>query len=102
MLPFLSSFRPILIAGLLSTSAMAVAAPPSFDVARIANDIKTLASDEYEGRGPATRAEVKTIDYISGQMKAAGLKPAGPKGSWFQDVPLRMSNITGTDRKSVV
>ncbi|WP_420144350.1 M28 family metallopeptidase [Sphingobium sp.] len=101
MLPSLSSFRPFLIAGLLSTSAMAVAAPPSFDVARIAHDIKTLASDEYEGRGPATRAETKTIDYISGQMKAAGLKPAGPKGSWFQDVPLRMSNITGTPTLSM-
>ncbi|WP_249042133.1 M28 family metallopeptidase [Sphingobium limneticum] len=90
-----------MLAGLLSTSAIALAAPPSFDVARVSADIKTLASDAFEGRGPATRAEVKTIDYISAQMKAAGLKPAGPKGSWFQDVPLRMSNITGTPTLSM-
>ena len=101
MLPSLSPFRPILLAGLLSTSALAMAAPPSFDVARVGADIKTLSSDEYEGRGPATRAEVKTIDYIAAQMKAAGLKPAGPNGSWFQDVPLRMSNITGTPTVSM-
>ncbi|WP_416465685.1 M28 family metallopeptidase [Sphingomonas sp. VDB2] len=99
---FSSSFaRPLMLAGLLSTSAIALAAPPSFDVARVSADIKTLASDDFEGRGPATRAEVKTIDYISAQMKAAGLKPAGPKGSWFQDVPLRMSNITGTPTLSM-
>jgi len=101
MLPSLSFVRPLMLAGLLSTSAIALAAPPSFDVARISADIKTLASDAFEGRGPATRAEVKTIDYISAQMKAAGLKPAGAKGSWFQDVPLRMSNITGTPTLSM-
>lgn len=101
MRPSLSSFRPLMLAGLLATSAIAIAAPPSFDVARVGADIKTLASDAYEGRGPATPAEVKTIDYIAAQMKAAGLKPAGPKGSWFQDVPLRMSNITGTPTLSM-
>lgn len=101
MLPSLSFIRPLTLAGLLSTSAIALAAPPSFDVARVSADIKTLASDAFEGRGPATRAEVKTIDYISAQMKAAGLKPAGPKGRWFQDVPLRMSNITGTPTLSM-
>ncbi len=101
MRPSLSSFRPLMLAGLLATSAIAIAAPPSFDVARVSADIKTLASDAYEGRGPATPAEVKTINYIAAQMKAAGLKPAGPKGSWFQDVPLRMSNITGTPTLSM-
>jgi Zn-dependent M28 family amino/carboxypeptidase len=101
MLPSLSFVRPLMLAGLLSTSAIALAAPPSFDVARVSAEIKTLASDAFEGRGPATRAEVKTIDYISAQMKAAGLKPAGAKGSWFQDVPLRMSNITGTPALSM-
>ncbi|MGK2912174.1 MAG: M28 family metallopeptidase [Sphingobium sp.] len=91
----------LLVAGLLCTSAIAAAAPPSFDIARISNDIKILASDEFEGRGPATRAEVKTIDYIAAQLKAAGLKPAGDKNSWFQDVPLRKSEITGTPTLSL-
>jgi Zn-dependent M28 family amino/carboxypeptidase len=103
MFPSFKSLSFLAVAGLLSTSAMAIAAgsAPTFDVARISNDIKTLASDEFEGRGPATRAETKTIDYVAGQMKAAGLKPAGQKGTWFQDVPLRMSNISGTPTLSM-
>ncbi len=95
-----SALRALALGGLLSASAMAsvaLAAPaaPAFDVARISNDIKTLSSDAFEGRGPATPAEKKTIDYIAAQMKAAGLQPAGQKGTWFQDVPLRKSEIVG-------
>ena len=36
-----------------------------------------LSSDAFEGRGPATPAETKTVDYVVGQMKAAGLQPGG-------------------------
>ncbi|TDW67670.1 Zn-dependent M28 family amino/carboxypeptidase [Novosphingobium sp. PhB55] len=95
-----SALRALALGGLLSASAMAsvaLAAPaaPAFDVARISHDIKTLSSDAFEGRGPATPAEKKTIDYIAAQMKAAGLQPAGQKGTWFQDVPLRKSEIVG-------
>ena len=36
-----------------------------------------LSSDEFEGRGPATPGETKTIAYVSEQMKAAGLQPGG-------------------------
>ncbi|PZQ57557.1 MAG: peptidase M20 [Novosphingobium pentaromativorans] len=92
------SLRVLTFGALISASAMALAAAPApkFDVARVSNDIKTLSSDAFEGRGPATPGEKKTIDYIAAQMKAAGLQPAGEKGSWFQNVPLRMSSIVGT------
>ncbi|WP_395393310.1 M28 family metallopeptidase [Novosphingobium sp. BL-8A] len=100
-----TSLRLLVLGGLCSASAIAIAAAPSaapkFDVARVSNDIKTLSSDDFEGRGPATRAEVKTIDYIAAQMKAAGLKPAGDKGTWFQDVPLLQSDIVGTPSLSM-
>ncbi len=96
------TLRALALGGLLSASTAALAAPaPKFDIARVSNDIKTLASDEFEGRGPASPAEKKTIDYIAAQMKAAGLQPAGEKGAWFQDVPLRMSNIVGTPTLSM-
>ena len=75
--------------------APAVAATPDFAVPRISRDIQVLSSDAYEGRGPATRAEGKTIDYIAAQMKAAGLQPAGDRGTWFQDVPLLQADIVG-------
>lgn len=100
-MPVLSMTRSLIASALLGTSAAAIAAPPAFDIARMSSDIKILASDEFEGRGPATRAEAKTIDYIAAQLKAAGLKPAGDQNSWFQDVPLRKSEIIGAPVLSV-
>ena len=99
-----SPMRLLALAALLGASPAAIAAPakkPVFDIARVTNDIKTLSSDEFEGRGPATRAETKTIDYIAAQFKAAGLKPAGDKGSFFQNVPLLRSDIVGTPSLSM-
>ena len=68
---------------------------------RMATDVQTLSSDAFLGRGPATRGEELATNYIRDQLKAAGLEPGGPNGSWFQDVPLIMANIVGTPSLSV-
>ncbi len=49
--------------------------------------VKTLASDEFEGRGPGTQGEDKTVEYIKAQFERLGLQP-GNKGDWFQTVPM--------------
>ena len=49
--------------------------------------VKTLASDAFEGRGPGTADEDKTVGYIRDQMQRIGLQP-GNGDSWFQDVPM--------------
>lgn len=49
---------------------------------------RTLASDEFEGRGPGSRGEERATRWIAGQMEQAGLTPGGPGGSWFQSVPM--------------
>jgi len=73
---------------------------PTFSTERLSAEVKTLSSDAFEGRGPATAGEQKTIDYVVAQMKAAGLQPGGDlengKRSWTQAVPLLRSEITGT------
>ncbi|HEX8569087.1 MAG TPA: M28 family metallopeptidase [Caulobacteraceae bacterium] len=74
------------------TGGVATAIEP----ARLAQHVQVLASDEFEGRGPATPAEQKTVDYIARQFAEAGLQPGGPDGSWFQEVPLLQSDISGT------
>ena len=76
------------------------------EVGRLAEHIKVLASDAFEGRGPATRAEGKTLDYLIAQLEAAGVKPGGEhdgKGGrrWTQDVPLAQSDIQGVVRATV-
>jgi Zn-dependent M28 family amino/carboxypeptidase len=92
---------------LFAATAMAIAAAPllaasagSFSPQRLSDIDKAISSDAFEGRGPATRAEPKVIDYISSQFRAAGLEPGGEiidgKRSWFQSVPLLESQIMST------
>jgi Zn-dependent M28 family amino/carboxypeptidase len=55
---------------------------------RMAEDVTILSSDAFQGRGPATPGEAKTVDWLVAQLKAMGLKPGGPDGQWTQEVPL--------------
>ncbi len=68
------------------------------DVPLMRDAVKTLASDAFEGRAPATRAEPKVLDYIIAQYKQIGLQP-GAKGGWLQDVPTVA--IAGYDRSAL-
>ena len=82
---------------LLSTGALAQTKPVSAQ--RLSDITKTLGSDAFEGRGPATRAETKTVDYIIAQFKTAGVQPGGDivngQRTWVQKVPLLKSDIVG-------
>ena len=62
----------------------------------ILEHIKVLASDAFEGRGPGTPGEAKTIAYVTGQFREMGLKPGNPDGTFLQAVPL-----TGFEAKTV-
>ncbi|HCB74985.1 MAG TPA: peptidase M28 [Sphingomonas bacterium] len=77
--------RLILAAGLLAAPATAQI---KVDTARITKDVRTLASDAFEGRAPGTAGEKKTIDYLVQRLKETGLEPGGPDGQWTQKVPL--------------
>lgn len=78
----------------------AVPAAPTIDPHRLSEDVKTLSSDAFEGRGPATEGETKTIEFVVSQFKAAGLQPGGDlkngKREWTQAVPLLQSDIAGS------
>ncbi|MEA3029894.1 MAG: hypothetical protein QOG13_1219 [Sphingomonadales bacterium] len=64
--------------------------PPSGPIAPadLMRHIAVLASDEFQGRAPATEGETRTVDYIVAQFRARGLEPAGENGTWFQNVGL--------------
>src|SRR5215468_678821 len=55
---------------------------------KLLRHIKTLASDEFEGRAPGTKGEELTVNYLTEQFKRLGLKPGNPDGSYTQKVPL--------------
>ena len=94
------------LAIILALSGAAAAAPAPVSASRIMGDIKVLASDDFEGRSPATAGEAKTIAYLIKQMQAAGLRPAGdPEAggarAWTQDVPLARFRTRGSVNISV-
>jgi Zn-dependent M28 family amino/carboxypeptidase len=62
--------------------------PVTVEPARLSEIVKMLASDDFEGRGPGTAGETKTIAYLVERFKALGLQPGGPDGAWTQNVPL--------------
>src|SRR5499427_10497131 len=55
---------------------------------KLLRHIKTLASDEFEGRAPGTKGEELTVNYLTEQFKKLGLKPGNPDGTYVQKVPL--------------
>jgi Zn-dependent M28 family amino/carboxypeptidase len=80
----------VLLALLVLAACASAPRPPAarIDPVRMSNIVRTLASDDYEGRAPGTSGETKTIAYISEQFRLAGLEPAGENGGWTQKVPL--------------
>jgi hypothetical protein len=75
----------------LSACASTAPAPtgtPAFDAQRLSDHVKALSDDSFEGRGIATPAEAKVIDYLSREFAAAGFQPGGESGGWTQAVTL--------------
>jgi len=76
---------------LLAATALLLAAPAAaqdIDAANLAQTVRTLASDQFQGRAPGTIGEERTIGYLIGRLQALGLEPAGKDGGWTQPVPL--------------
>ena len=54
----------------------------------LSNHIAILASDEFEGRKPATRGGRKTVEYLVNEFEKSGLLPGNPNGQWTQKVNM--------------
>ncbi len=67
---------------------------PQISAETLLSDIKTLASDEFEGRKPGTPGEDKTVAFIEKQFRDMGLKPGNPDGTYIQKVPLAGTKST--------
>ena len=64
---------------------------PGVSLNNVKQHIKTLASDGFQGRGPLTHGEVKTVGYLSEQYEAMGLTGAY-NGKFLQ--PVKMAMVT--------
>jgi Zn-dependent M28 family amino/carboxypeptidase len=83
------------VAAIAGGSEALARATPTANPARLSEHIRVLASDAFEGRGPATPGEDKAVAYIAGQFRDLGLGPAGDAGGWTQAVPLRRFETPG-------
>jgi Zn-dependent M28 family amino/carboxypeptidase len=98
------SRKPVWIAVMVVLAGLAPPQTPktaldSIQPGPILEHIKVLASDEYEGRGPGTPGEEKSVAYLAGQFQKMGLKPGNPDGTYFQTVPLggfQAKQVTGS------
>ena len=82
---------PVLGQGTGEGSSVLSFLKPALDSVRgdeILTHIKKLASNEFEGRGPATRGEALTVNYLVDQLKRSGLRPGNPDGTFVQKVPM--------------
>lgn len=93
--PLAALLTAALLSACASRQAAAPAQPAPISPLRLADHVRTLASNEYEGRAPGTAGETKTVAYLQREFAAAGFQPGGTGGGWTQDVPLLQSDITG-------
>jgi hypothetical protein len=49
---------------------------------------EALSNDGMQGRDTGSAAYQRAAEYVAARFKAAGLKPAGDNGTYFQTVPL--------------
>ena len=82
-------------------AAAANPAAATIESINILRHVRTLASDDYEGRAPASPGEQRTTDYIIGEFRRLGLEPGSPDGSWLQAVHLRGLRGTSSARFAV-
>ena len=75
---------------------LTAAAPPTLDPDTRAwwSTTSELSSDAMEGRDTGSAAYERAAQLVAGKFAAAGLKPAGDNGTWFQHVPMHEISVT--------
>lgn len=87
---------PLLLFSLGTAPAFAADIPGGgINPDHLSRHVRVLASDAFEGRAPATPGEEKTIAYVVDELKKAGVRPGGERGTWTQDVPLVRAQVEG-------
>jgi hypothetical protein len=91
--------RAVLSAALLSLVATPAAADPADPITadELLDHVKELASDRLGGRGTGDAGGELAARYVADALKAAGLRPAGDGGGWFQEFPARVASSLGPE-----
>ena len=71
---------------------------PTISADNLTETVRTLASDQFQGRAPGTVGEERTVGYLIGRLQALGLEPGGVDGGWTQPVPLLHTALASPTR----
>ena len=101
----MNPMRMLLLSSCLFVGGVASAANDlpggGIDAEALSQHVRVLASDEFEGRAPATNGEQRTVDYLIEQFRKAGVQPGGSHGGWVQEVPLVRVQVDGEVSASI-
>ncbi len=76
------------LAAISALHAQGLSVVPPFSAERLMSEIRTLSSNEFQGRGPGTKGEDLAVAYMQKQFRDMGLDPGNPDGTYLQTVPL--------------
>jgi Zn-dependent M28 family amino/carboxypeptidase len=98
---------PALILFLTSSFATAQAHPRdgeihSADTLAWWHTTEALSNDGMEGRDTGSAAYQRAAEYVAARFKAAGLRPAGDDGTYFQAVPMHEVAVESAGTSFVV
>ena len=86
----------------LAIGAASFAATPPIEPDALLAHIKFLSADELRGRANGTKEFERAAEYIAAQFKAAGLRPGGSNGDWYQPFDLVTGLEIGTGNALVL
>jgi peptide/nickel transport system permease protein len=89
---------------LRSTAPLGVYRPQvkQFDAGRALEDIRVLASPEFQGRETGTAGAELAAEYIAARMKEIGLSPGGENDTYIQAVPRSSYHLTEVPRLEIL
>jgi hypothetical protein len=83
--------------GIAAAALLAIGAAPApkmdRDTAAWWRTTAELSNDSMEGRDTGSAAYLRAAHLVAAKFAAAGLRPAGEGGSWFQNVPMHEVRI---------
>lgn len=83
------------LALIIASSSATAQDKPDINASRMNEAVRVLASDEFEGRAPASAGEEKTVAWLVEQFRAAGAEGGGPDGAFVQVAHLSRTRQDG-------
>ncbi len=85
--------RTLALACLALTASTPAQQTPTPAAAAWWRETTALANDGMEGRDTGSEAYERAARYVAAQLQAAGLRPAGDGGTFFQRVPMHQTDL---------